>query len=252
MIYLIYGNDGAMVRKKLHDLLEALSIKKPNAEVFRITSESWVTEGWNVEGIDELTSAQGLFEHKYIVVLDTLLANKPNKENNTAADILIEKINELADSKNVFIFVEGSLQAGLLEKITKKAVKVWKCDEKPEKSTSSKASFNVFAITDAFGRRDKKSLWTMYHRAILSGSEPEELHGLLFWQVKSMIIAANSKNSKDAGQKPFVWSKAQGFLKNYSGDELAKISSSLVNIYHNARRGILDFDIALEKFILNI
>lgn len=238
MIYLVHGNDNNLVRDKLHGLLRALSIKKPNAEVFRITSEDWAKEK-----IDELMESQGLFERKYIVVLDYLLGNKE------AAEVLFSKLAELKSSENVFVIVEGAIDAAKLTKLGKVAEKTWKADSK---ETTAKKSFNVFSLTDALGRRDKKNLWALYHKAILTGSEPEELHGLLLWQVKNLLIASQSGSAEEAGQKPFVWMKAQGFLKNFTEEDLKKSSASLVDIYHNARRGIVEFDVALEKFILQM
>lgn len=238
MIYLIHGNDSGLVHEKLHGLLRALSIKKPNAEVFRVTLDNW-----REDKINELVESQGLFEHKYIVVLDSILGNKE------AALALLERLDDLKGSENVFVIVEGTLDAAKLTKLSKVAEKIWKADGK---ETAPKKSFNVFAITDALGRRDKKNLWAMYHKAILSGSEPEELHGLLLWQVKNLLIAAQSGSAEEAGQKPFVWMKAQGFLKNFTEEELKLASSSLVDIYHNARRGKVEFDVALERFILGM
>jgi DNA polymerase III delta subunit len=238
MIYLVHGNDGGLVKDKLHGLLKALAIKKPNAEVFRVTLDNW-SEGQ----LNELVESQGLFEHKYIVVLDSIFADK------AATEILIDRLADLKKSDNVFIVVEGKIDAAKLTKLSKHAEKVWKADAK---ETAPKKAFNVFAITDALGRRDRKSLWAMYHSALFNGSEPEELHGLLFWQIKSLLIAAQSKSAEEAGQKPFVWSKAKGFLQNFTPEELKGASSSLVDIYHDARKGIVDFDIALEKFILGV
>jgi len=246
MIYLVHGNDALALREKSHELLRALSAKRPDAEVFRLTLEDW-SEG----KLNELVESQGLFEHKYIVALDTLLSsNESSKEvAKEIAAVLLSKLEELERSENVFILIEGEVDAKTLAKIEKHAKKIWKCDEKEIKE---RKDFNVFALTDALGRRDKKSLWVTYEKAILRGLEPEELHGLLFWQVKNLLIASKSKSAEESGQKPFVWSKSRSFLKNFTEEELKQVSSSLLDIYHNARRGIVDFDIALEKFILQV
>lgn len=238
MIYLIHGNDGGLVKEKLQGLLRALAIKKPNAEVFRLNLENWAAEK-----IDEFVGGQGLFEHKYIVVLDSIFGNKE------AAEILLSKLDELKNSDNVFVIVEGGIGATNLTKISKRVEKTWLAEAK---DAPAKKTFNVFAITDALGRRDKKSLWATYHKAIFSGSEPEELHGLLLWQVKTLLVAAQSKNATESGLKPFVWTKSQSFLKNFKEDELKKMSANLVELYHDTRRGIVDFDVALERFILGV
>jgi hypothetical protein len=92
----------------------------------------------------------------------------------------------------------------------------------------------------------------LYQQAVRHDVVPEELHGILFWQVKSMLLATLSKDAKESGLNPFVYSKAKNYAKNFTLDELKKISSQLVAIYHQAHRGEVDFDLALEKFFLSI
>jgi len=67
-----------------------------------------------------------------------------------------------------------------------------------------------------------------------------------------MIVARLSKDANESGLKPYVFQKSKSFAQNYSEDEMKKMSSSLVSIYHDSRRGIHDFDIALERFILSL
>ena len=110
----------------------------------------------------------------------------------------------------------------------------------------------MFAMTDALGARNQKRLWTLYQQALRHGVVNEELHGILFWQVKSMLLAALSKDVKESGLNPFVYGKAKNYAKNFTLSELKKISSQLVTMYHQAHRGEVDFDIALEKFFLTI
>ena len=59
-------------------------------------------------------------------------------------------------------------------------------------------------------------------------------------------------NAEKSGLKPFVYNKSLRFSKNFEQGDLRKLSSKLISIYHGARRGIIDFDRALEKFILEI
>ncbi len=242
MLYLVHGTDNGGAREKVHELLGVLSAKKPNAEIFRVTSEDW-----SDDKLTELIGGQGLFERKNIALLDTILSSKETLKE--IAESFLTRLEEMAGSDNVFIVLEKEIDAKALAKFEKKAQKVWKCDIK---ARTEKKDFNVFALTDAFGRRDKKTLWALYQKAILNGSEPEELHGLLFWQVKSLLVAAQAKSADEAGLKPFVWSKAQSFLKNFKEGELSRISSSLVNMYHRARRGEVDFEVELEMFVLGV
>ncbi|MCW9054917.1 MAG: hypothetical protein OQJ98_03005 [Candidatus Pacebacteria bacterium] len=237
MIYLFYGTDTQRSRVKLHKLLDALAKKRPGAELFFVTLEN--SDAYHLA---ELTGSQGLFEQKYIVVFDQLFADKDKKEELTGA------FKEMQTTEHMFIFLEGKLDKKTLTRFEKYAEKV---EEFTAKETK-KERFNTFALADALGGRDRKGLWTLYQRAKRENIADEELHGLLFWQVKSMLLASQCGSAKEAGLNPFVFQKATRFLKNYTEPELRALSSKLVALSHDARRGIHDFDVALERFILNV
>ncbi len=238
MLYFLHGKDTKASRAKLHELLDTLQKKKPDASVFKIEAESFDSARF-----EEFLSGQGLFENKYIVVCDKIFENAEAKEQ------MVASVKEMSESDNVFLCLEEDVDAPTLKKIEKYAQKTQKFEE--NKKVESK-SFNIFSLTDALGRRDKKELWVLYQQALASGSEPEEIHGILFWQVKSMLLSSQSKSSDEAGLKPFVFQKASGFAKKYSPAELRALSARFVEIYHNAHRGISEMGIALEKLILSI
>ncbi|PCI29011.1 hypothetical protein COB55_02985 [Candidatus Wolfebacteria bacterium] len=237
MLYFIHGTDVEKTRAKAHGIIDVLKKKKPDALFFRI-DEGEMDEGT----INDLIGGQGLFEKKYIVFLNTVCENAETKE------ILLKKLKEIQGSDNVFILLEGKLDAKTKSKIEKVAEKVqtYDADKKPIEK------FNIFSLTDALGKRNRRELWVLYHKARLRGSAPEEIHGILFWQIKTMLLAAQSANANEAGLKPFVYGKATGFLSYYSLDELKKLSQDLVVLYHNARRGIGMLDTSLERFVLTI
>ena len=60
----------------------------------------------------------------------------------------------------------------------------------------------------------------------------EQIHGILFWKIKSLILSA------------------RGGV--YSQTELKKLSNLLVSVYHDTRKGIHEMDNAMERFILGI
>ncbi len=158
-------------------------------------------------------------------------------------------MKELKAADHAFIFNEVSPKAPVKKLIEKHAEKVW---ETAETKTTAKQPFNVFAMTDALGERNRAKLWVLYQKALADNGVIEEIHGLLFWQVKTMLGAAQSKTAEEAGLKPFVWGKAQGFLRNYTLPELKKISSEMVNVYHGARLDSLSLEDSLEVFILSL
>ena len=235
MIYLLYGNDTHASRKKLHTLLDGLFKKRPDAEYFHIT-----TENISEFSVEELISSQGLFEQKYIVVLDNLFEDKDKR------DEFLKMLKEMQGAEHIFIFLEGKLDKKTTTRFEKYAEKIQEFSTEVKK----KERFNTFSLTDALGKRDRKSLWTLYQKAKLEHIADEEIHGILFWQVKSMLLALQSASAKEAGLNPFVFNKSKEFLRNYSEKEVRGLSQKLITLSHDARRGIHGFDTALERFIL--
>lgn len=239
MIYLLHGTDTIKSRKKMSILLDGMFAKKPNASFVRID-----TENFNESRIEEFVGSQGLFENKYIIVFDNLFVDKDVKE------ILLKNIKEISESQNIFIFLEEKLNKTELSKFEKYAEKIQSFELRSLASKLKK--FNMFSLTDALGRRDRKQLWVLYQKAKLNNISDEEIHGILFWQVKTMLLVSSALSAESAGLNEFVFRKSLGFLKNYKEKELKKLSFSLMTLYHDTRRGIHDIDNALERFVLEI
>lgn len=237
MIYLFYGTDTEKAREKAHALMDALVAKKPDALVFKLDAETWSRS--EMEG---LLGSEGLFQKSNIVFLNRVL------ENEEAEEYVLGALAELEASPNMFIVLEGGLTKAVIGKFEKKASKV------QEFATAAKAKkeFNAFAMADALGNRDKKNLWSLYEEALFEGKPVEEIHGLLFWQLKSMLQAKNSGSAEDAGLKPFVYSKSLRFARNFKEGELERLSSDFVRAYHDSRRGLVDFETELERVILTV
>jgi len=248
MLYVLYGTDTIKARVKLKSLLDTLHKRKPDASLVRVDDETFENQQ-----LDELMYGQGLFEKKYIVVFDKVFLNEEAKK------CILENIQDIAKSSNIFIFFEEKVDKKTLVKLEKHAEKVQAFI--PNTATAVKKPFDIFSLTDALGRRDRKHLWILYQKAKHNNISDEEIHGILFWQTKSMLLAVSAKSAVDAGLKPFVFQKARTFCKNYTKRELEKLSASLIAVYHDARRaplggsarrGIHEFPIAMEQFVLNI
>ena len=93
-------------------------------------------------------------------------------------------------------------------------------------------------------------MWLLNREALKNGAA-EEVYGILWWQLKTLLIAKKSKNAAESGLKPFVFSKAADFLLNFKDNELEKKAFELVKIYHSSRRQSAEMEISLEKWILN-
>lgn len=235
MIFLIYGTDTIRARDRARQLVSVLRNKKPDAGYVELEEK---TERGKLE---ELFASQGLFGPKLVVFADGLLSKAEGR------DLVVEKIPKLAGSENIFIFLEGKLEAKTVSVFKKWAEKA-ECHDKLEK----KPDFNIFSLADYLGRKDKKNLWVSYQEALRRGVAPEEIHGTLFWQVKTLLIAGRSENISDSGLKPYSWTKAKSALRNWKEEELQNLASNLVEIYHQARRGEYELDTALERVILDL
>ena len=238
MIHFFYGENNIKAREEFHSFLDVFFAKNPDASLFEMNAESWSEERFN-----ELLASRGLFGGGSVIVLDSLL------QDIDAEGTVLEKLKEMKESPNIFVIIEGKLPKIISERVVKKAETA---QESVGEKMTKKIEFDRFALSDALGRRSKKDAWVLLQKALVSGGVPEEIHGMLFWQVKSMILAVSSKTAGEAGLNPFVFRKSLSFAKNFTEEELKNLSARLVSIYHDARRGGDELAIALEKFVLGI
>jgi DNA polymerase III delta subunit len=234
----MHGNEIEKARTKTRDLTNALRSKRPDAFFYRITSQSF-----GEQPLEFLVAGQGLFESKYIVFYDNVLESREIK------DQILEALEEIASSDNVFIFLEKDLDKKILEKLGKHATKI-QAFEKVQ--TKQKQAYNPFGVSDAFAGRDKKRLWTLLLEAKKQGGAPEEIHGVLWWQVKALALAQQTNSAVEAGLSSFVFSKAKAAAKSFSQKELSVFSYDLVTMYHEAHRGGVDLWSEMEKLALRV
>lgn len=237
MIYFLHGTDTNKSRKRMHEILQSLLAKRPNSEVFKITSENW-SEGQ----FDELISSQGLFEQKYVVVLDFVFSDKSAKE------YITDRLKEMKDTEHWFVILDGKVDVATVRAIEKVAFKT----QVFEKTDKKKDSPIIFTITDKLLNRDKKKLWISYIDLIDQGIPAEEIHGVLFWAVKNMIIASRVDSQKESGIAPFSYSKALSGTRNFKTEELKKMSGDLVEMVHKVRSGEGEMGLMLEKWVLGV
>jgi hypothetical protein len=97
-------------------------------------------------------------------------------------------------------------------------------------SNPSKKKFSeVFSVANFLANKDKKNLWISFIDLLGKGVAVEEIHGILFWKVKDLILKGT---------------------RNYSKEELSKLSSDLVEMTHKVRQGEGELEVMLEKWIL--
>ncbi|PIR57849.1 MAG: hypothetical protein COU71_01835 [Parcubacteria group bacterium CG10_big_fil_rev_8_21_14_0_10_38_31] len=129
-----------------------------------------------------------------------------------------------------------------------------------EEKFSDSGNINIFNLTDAFGRKDKRLTWILYQKALLSGLPAEEVFWKLSWQVKNILLVKRMSEElrksieeiiKESKLNPFVVKNCLSFSKNFDTEKLNSLYLELVDIYHRVRRGKTDFDTSVEKFLLS-
>ena len=207
MIYILQGgntkNKNAFLKKLCKN---SLPILLPRLEVSK-------------ERLFDYAGSVSLFGDAVIVVIENLIKEE---------EIVFkeEELNILKESGTIFVFIEEKLLAEGIKKYKKYAT----IEDFSSPTTKKAPKINVFDLADAYARRDKIGTWILYRGAISAGSVPEEISGIIFWKIKTMLLSGT---------------------KFFSKEELKNRSSELVSVYHRAHRGDTDFTIGLEQFILS-
>jgi hypothetical protein len=141
---------------------------------------------------------------------------------------VLEKLSQMAESPNNFIFLEGKLLKSVLDEFKKARAEVNYFELPKEKHEK----FNNFLLANALGDKDKKNLWIYYRQAVDLGVGLEELVGVMFWKVKDML--------------------SKRFYGKWKKDELEAVAEKLSYILPEARREGKDAETVFEKFILEI
>jgi len=206
MIYFLSGND----------------TKKKSAYIKKLGGDpsSVFLLGGNIEKDVLLSYAEtmSLFEDSPKIVIEDFVKS--------GMKLSIEEFTTMKESKTIFVFLEDKLLAVDTNKFKKYAT----IEDMSLGVSKEKPKLNVFSIAESFSRKDKMGTWTLYKEAVSLGSSPEEISGILFWKIKTMIISGN---------------------KFFTKEELKQISSQLVSLYHLSHLGKCDFVIGLEQFILS-
>ncbi|MDE1941293.1 MAG: hypothetical protein KGI66_04195 [Patescibacteria group bacterium] len=239
MLYVFHGTDLQASMKKAHALVDSLRAKRPDAAYERMSADDW-----SASALEGDLGGQGLFSNKYIIFLDRLAENEEAKE------ALPDLIPAMKGSANILIVLEGKLSAELKKAVDKHAEKAVVSDLAVQKL--KKPEFNIFALADAVGSRDPVKSWMIYRQAVDAGHGSEAIIGTLFWQLKSMALAANAKSASEAGLSPFVFSKSKKNSGNFSKEELGRLLSDLIVMYHEGHRGTVDLELAAERWLLSI
>jgi hypothetical protein len=235
MLFIFNGNDEVLVRAKAR--AHALSLQGENCDFLTLESDTF-----SPTVFDESFFAQSFFGTSYVIFCDNVF------EDEEAKDFFEKFAGEIAKSSNNCVLAEKTLPVALQNSFKKAGAKI--LDFKIEKKDERK--FNTFALGDALGMKDKKNLWILFAQARELGLEGEEICGVLFWQIKNILLALNTKTSIEAGVSEYPYKKAKSFSKIWKEEDLQSSLLHLTKMYHDAHRGKGDFMNGLERWVLGV
>lgn len=228
MLYIYYGSDTPATRTQATN-----AAYKTGTAVIRLEAETFLPQQ-----ITDAVSSVSLFGDASTYIIDT---PSSNEEMNTEA---LACMVDMATSTDTFIVIEGTLLAGPKKKWLSVAQVAEECSKIPDKR------FDVFALAEALSLRDKKTLWILLCNAKQAGLVSEEIIGTLWWQLKTLRIAAVTKSAEEADMKDYPYNKAKRALRNFKAGELEELSSSLLSVYHDGHGGVRDIELGLEEWVL--
>lgn len=128
---------------------------------------------------------------------------------------VFELLEAMADSENVFALIDGKIKAASTKKLEKYATKTFVFDAKVSDGKPD------FALWNAIDRRDGLTAWKIYYQQRLEGGKAEMIAG---------FIHSKLRRSKSTRQ----------------------LSRKFIDMYHEARRGEVDFDEGVEALLLSL
>lgn len=162
-------------------------------------------------------------------------------------DEFLSVAESLHASRDQFILSENAVPAAFQKGIKALGVAIESFDAIAKKKEDPSGGF---ALTDAYSARKRSQAWALYRAGISAGAAPREIHGKLFWNVKTMLLAQMTKTANEAGVHPFVYGKAKTAAKNFSQTELQQALADLTVLVHDSILSGVDLEPALEAFIL--
>lgn len=233
MLQVFFGSDQIKVRKQAHFAIEAnLTSDK---EFIRLEPDTY-EEG----SLLSASSSVSLFSSGTVYLLDS-----PDLEEVFWADFL-KQLEYLSSSSNLFIVIFEKVNAADKKVITKFS------EVLEEYKKTAEASFSSFKMADALAVRDKRTLWLLFQEAKENGLSSEEIIGTLWWQLKSIRLAAATNSFEEAGMKEYPYKKAKSALRTFPLLEVERKSLTLLQLYHDGHRGKKDLDLALEEWVLTL
>jgi DNA polymerase III delta subunit len=231
MLHLYYGTDTTAIRQRAFAAVDTLVT--PGVQVTRLESSNF-----SVGMMANLLGATSLFGGTELYVLDT------PSENSDFFREVASATAAMAESNNIFVIIEGALLAAERKEFEKHAAVCTEVKRPPQ------AQFDPFKMAEALSKKDKKSLWVLLQEAQQAGVSAEEIIGILWWQLKTLRVAAVTATADEAKMKSYPYDKAKRALRNFLPGELEKLAFELLRVYHDGHSGVRDINEGLEAWVL--
>lgn len=115
------------------------------------------------------------------------------------------------------------------------------------------ANYNIFRLTDALAKKNKKMAIEALYIAFDNGEKPTELLGLLAWQIRNLLrFKSNPDKSSNLKLHPFVLGKIRESAGFFSVDELNAILSKIIDLDLAFKTGDLNERVALSLLIAEL
>jgi len=220
MLYLFYGDDSKNKILNYEKFIKSLPVQTgiSPTETFFINRNDF-----NPIQIESFYSGASLFSALSAVVFQNIFEYEETR------NFVLDKLKQMGESNNLFIFLESQLNKPIIEAFKKVEVKRLKINvfELPKQK---KEKFDNFLVANAFINKDKLNTWIYFRQAMDVGVGMEEIVGVLFWKIKDTIIKKDFRKFKE------------GELKNFA--------SKLSYLLPEARKAGRDAESALEQFLL--
>jgi predicted RNA-binding protein with EMAP domain len=249
MLYLIHGTNVKKIQEQTQNIVESLKAKREFAQVFHVHADAF-----SLEDFEGLTSSQGLFFDKHVLVCRGLLQAKKDIK-----DYILKHIQKYIDSPHIYLFVEEDLDQKTVDVVTKYEgvkVKEYAGGGYVEKEDMSKRAFPVvqtYAELLSIPKQkrtpvQKYRAWQAVDSIRVLNVPPEEFFGVLWWKYKT-IVQALDVSQKESGLTPYSYTQAKKLADGY-GSRVHADLGILLDMYHESHMGECDMWEELEALVL--
>jgi len=233
MLYVFCG-DRFGARELSKEFVAACQKKREGAEYIYLSPAD------EHHSLEELLLGQGLFERKYIVFCDEMIADSSGRH-------LIDNLSRYVASPHMFVVFEPSLDVRGEKKFSAVGAVINRCQERKVVSEDTRS---VFAFVDVFLRGDRGKSFTALHSLLLRGGLSSTVLNMLLWQLRVLVLVSQSDSASVAGLKPFVYTKAKKALVTID-DPFALFVRAEEVVRVGRLRGSTDAEIA-EYLVLSL